>query len=70
MQKEMMINCFSYVHGKKNAFDLAKVLNKLKSNSSKLFSVCSISPGIYCVMGEVTRRDWIFLDLSSDFMEI
>lgn len=65
-----LISCFSYVHGQKSAFALAKQLNELKSNNSKLFGVWPISNKVYCVMGEVTRKDWIMLDLSSDFMEI
>ena len=63
-----LIDCFSFVKGRKNAFDICSELNSLVSNKSKRFSVWYHSDSTYIISGEVTNSDWIKLNLESDFM--
>lgn len=69
-----MIKCFSFVMGHKNAQEIVTDLNAMKSNRSSPFYIkydrdkdYSIDDS-YLVVGNVTRKDWIFLDLSYDFI--
>jgi len=63
-----LIDCFSFVKGRKNAFDICSELNSLVSNKSKRFSVWHHSDSTYIISGEVTNSDWTKLNLESDFM--
>lgn len=71
-----LINCFSYVHGHKEAQEIVIDLNQMKSKKSKDFYIKYnehqdyIKNDSYLVMGKVTEKDWEELNLDSDFMEI
>lgn len=75
MQKRF-IECFSYVHGHKNAQEIVVDLNAMKSAESDPFYIQydrDKDYGVddsYCIRGNVTEKDWNELDLSSDFMGI
>jgi hypothetical protein len=71
-----LIECFSFVHGHKEAQDVVIDLNAMKSvkcdpfyieyNKTQDYS----KNGSYLIKGNVTEEDWDELDLSSDFMQI
>ena len=73
MQKEK-INCFSFVHGHKNAQEIVTDLNSMKSAESDPFYIEYDrnkdygGDDSYCIRGNVTEKDWDELDLSSDFI--
>jgi hypothetical protein len=70
-----MIKCFSFVLGHKNAQEIVTDLNAMKSNRSSSFYIrydkdkdYSVDDS-YLVVGNVTKKDWDYLNLESDFME-
>jgi hypothetical protein len=70
-----MIKCFSFVLGHKNAQEIVTDLNAMKSNRSSRFYIrydrdkdYSVDDS-YLVVGNVTKKDWDYLNLESDFME-
>ena len=70
-----MIKCFSFVIGHKNAQEIVTDLNAMKSNRSSTFYIrydrdkdYSVDDS-YLVVGNVTKKDWDYLNLESDFME-
>jgi len=70
-----MIKCFSFVLGHKNAQEIVTDLNAMKSNRSSTFYIrydrdkdYSVDDS-YLVVGNVTKKDWDYLNLESDFME-
>lgn len=71
-----LIECFSYVHGHKEAQDVVIDLNGIKSVKSDSFYIEYNKTqdynknGSYLIKGNVTEEDWDELDLSSDFMQI
>ena len=71
-----LINCFSYVHGHKEAQEVVTDLNQMKSEKSKDFYIKYDSrtdyskKDSYLIMGKVTQQDWDELNLESDFMEL
>lgn len=78
-----LIDCFSYVHGHKEAQEIVIDLNQMKSADSKDFYIEYENPNdnadytwkrkyddTYLVRGSVTESDWEELNLSSDFMTI
>ena len=71
-----LIDCFSYVHGHKEAQEIVVDLNQMISKKSKDFYI-KYNPNqdynkndSYLIMGKVTAKDWEELNLDSDFMEI
>ena len=69
MQKKY-IECFSYVHGQKEANQMLNELNSLKSNSSLPFVFAEDNGESWLIVGTVTQEDWVNLNLESDFMRI
>jgi len=71
-----LIECFSHVHGHKEAQELVIDLNTMKSNNSDLFHIeynktqDYINNDWYLVKGNVTKKDWVMLNLNMDFMEV
>lgn len=71
-----LINCFSYVHGHKEAQEIVTDLNQMKSSQSEEFYIQYnkhqdySKDDEYLILGDVTESDWQELDLDSDFMEI
>jgi len=71
-----LINCFSYVHGHKEAQEIVTDLNQMKSKKSKEFYIKYNSKkdysneDSYLIMGKVTQQDWDELNLESDFMTL
>jgi hypothetical protein len=71
-----LIECFSYVHGHKEAQELVTDLNAMKSIDSDFFYIDYdkdqdySNNESYLIKGNVTEEDWDELDLSSDFMQI
>lgn len=71
-----LINCFSYVHGHKEAQEIVTDLNQMKSSQSEEFYIQYnkhqdySKDDKYLILGNVTESDWQELDLDSDFMEI
>jgi hypothetical protein len=71
-----LIECFSYVHGHKEAQQLVTDLNAMKSIDSDSFYIDYdkdqdySNNESYLIKGNVTEEDWDELDLSSDFMQI
>jgi hypothetical protein len=70
-----MIKCFSFVLGHKNAQEIVTDLNAMKSNRSSPFYIrydrdkdYSVDDS-YLIVGNVTKKDWDYLNLESDFME-
>jgi hypothetical protein len=70
-----MIKCFSNVVGHKEAQELVFDLNQMKSSKSDPFYI-KYDPDQdysqndnYLVVGNVTRKDWVMLNLNMDFME-
>lgn len=70
-----MIKCFSNVVGHKEAQELVTDLNQMKSDASEAFYIQYdknqdyYKDDNYLVVGNVTRKDWVMLNLSMDFME-
>ena len=64
------IECFSYIHGKKEAKTMLDELNSLKSNKSLPFVFADNNGESWLIVGTVTNEDWINLNLESDFMRI
>lgn len=71
-----LINCFSYVHGHKEAQEIVIDLNQMKSKKSKNFYI-EYDPrkdyakdDSYLIKGKVTHEDWEELNLESDFMAL
>ena len=69
MQKRF-IECFSYVHGEKEANKMLDELNSLKSSSSFPFVFAEDNGESWLILGTVTREDWDRMNLESDFMRI
>lgn len=71
-----LINCFSYVHGHKEAIELVTDLNCMKSTQSDPFYIDYDKTqdysknDSYLIKGNVTIKDWDFLNLEEDFMRI
>lgn len=71
-----LIECFSHIHGHKEAQELVIDLNAMKSNDSDLFyveynKIQDYSKNeSYLIKGNVTRKDWVMLNLNMDFMEV
>lgn len=71
-----LINCFSYVHGHKEAQEIVIDLNSMKSEDSELFYIDYNSKQDYVtndsflIIGNVTEKDWIDLNLDMDFLVI
>lgn len=71
-----LINCFSYVHGHKEAQEIVIDLNQMKSKKSKDFYIDYNKTqdysknNSYLIKGHVTNEDWEELNLESDFMTI
>lgn len=71
-----LIECFSHIHGHKEAQELVIDLNAMKSNDSDLFyveynKIQNYSKNeSYLIKGNVTRKDWVMLNLNMDFMEV
>jgi hypothetical protein len=65
-----LISCFSYVQGKNNAIEIVKDLNSLKDNNSKPFKMMFVGNDTYLIRGLVNKKDWVNLNLSTDFMRI
>jgi hypothetical protein len=71
-----LIDCFSYVHGHKDAQEIVTDLNQMKSKKSKDFyikydrSKDYTKEDSYLIMGKVTPKDWEELNLESDFMTL
>lgn len=69
-----LINCFSYVHGHKEAQEIVTDLNQMKSKKSKDFYIeydrkkDYAKEDSYLIKGKVTNEDWEELNLESDFM--
>lgn len=64
------IECFSYVHGRKEAKEMLNELNSLKSSKSFPFIFDSNKDDAWLILGTVTEEDWDRLNLDSDFMRI
>lgn len=66
-----MIHCFSNVVGHKEAQDLVIDLNQMKSSQSEPFYIeyDRSNDDTYIVVGNVTAKDWVELNLDMDFME-
>lgn len=69
MQKKL-IECFSCIHGRKVANKFLKTLNEMKVSSSSVFDMDEVRTNVFVIRGNVTKKDWIELDLESDFMRI
>ena len=79
-----LIECFSHVHGHKEAQEVVIDLNGMKSigsdpfyieynktQVSEIFGVLYYSKNdYYLIKGNVTEKDWDELDLESDFMAV
>lgn len=71
-----LIDCFSYVHGHKEAQEIVIDLNQMKSKKSKDFYIeydrkkDYAKDDSYLIRGKVTNKDWDALNLDIDFMEI
>lgn len=71
-----LIDCFSYVHGHKEAQEIVIDLNQMKSKKSKDFYIeydrkkDYTKDDSYLIRGKVTNKDWDALNLDIDFMEI
>lgn len=69
-----LIDCFSYVHGHKEAQEIVIDLNQMKSKKSKDFYIEYDrkkdygKQDSYLIKGKVTQKDWDELNLESDFM--
>lgn len=69
-----LIECFSYVHGHKEAQEIVVDLNGMKSIDSDPFYIeynrtqDYNKNDSYLIKGNVTEEDWDELDLQSDFM--
>ena len=69
-----LIECFSYVHGHKEAKEIVVDLNGMKSIKSDPFYIeynktqNYTKNDSYLIKGNVTEKDWDELDLESDFM--
>lgn len=70
-----LIECFSYVHGHKEAQEVVIDLNGMKSIGSDPFYIeynktqDYSKNDSYLVKGNVTRKDWVMLNLNMDFMK-
>ena len=70
-----LIECFSYVHGHKEAQQVVVDLNSMKSIDSDPFYIeydknqDYDENDSYLIKGNVTLKDWQQLDLESDFMK-
>lgn len=71
-----LIDCFSYVHGHKEAQEIVLDLNQMKSKKSQDFYIDYNKTqdysknDSYLIKGKVTNEDWEELNLESDFMTI
>jgi hypothetical protein len=71
-----LIECFSYVHGHKEAQEVVIDLNGMKSIGSDPFYIeynktqDYSKNDSYLIKGNVTRKDWIMLNLNMDFMKM
>jgi hypothetical protein len=71
-----LIDCFSYVHGHKEAQEIVTDLNQMRSKKSRDFYIeynktqDYSKDGSYLIKGHVTNEDWEELNLESDFMTI
>lgn len=71
-----LIECFSYVHGHKEAQEIVDDLNSMKSSQSDPFYIeydknqDYNKNDSYLIKGNVTEKDWDYLNLDSDFMTI
>ena len=70
-----LIECFSYVHGHKEAQEVVIDLNGMKSIGSDSFYIDYDKDQdyskneSYLIKGNVTQNDWDELNLDMDFME-
>ena len=70
-----LIECFSYVHGHKEAQEVVIDLNGMKSIGSDPFYIEYYKTQdytkneSYLIKGNVTRKDWVMLNLNMDFMK-
>lgn len=71
-----LIECFSYVHGHKEAQEIVDDLNSMKSGQSDPFYIeydktqDYTKNDSYLIKGNVTEKDWDYLNLDSDFMTV
>lgn len=71
-----LIDCFSYVHGHKEAQEIVIDLNQMRSKKSQDFYIDYnktqdySNNDSYLIKGQVTNEDWEELNLESDFMTI
>lgn len=71
-----LIECFSYVHGHKEAQEIVADLNSMKSSQSDPFYIeydknqDYSKNDSYLIKGNVTEKDWESLDMDSDFLAI
>lgn len=71
-----LIDCFSYIHGHKEAQEIVLDLNQMKSKKSQDFYIeynkaqNYSKDDSYLIKGHVTNEDWEELNLESDFMTI